>query len=390
MESWELSGTRCTGCPRSRTAGNAGGVALVSRADSFTEGGLTGRPSGGNLPFQKVARHVNRSINGAVSVAPTLSQEEQEQILQTIEMFEVITQANPQDVQSLEILKDAYGRIGKQPESLKIARQLADMYLQLGQLSSAMLEYEGILQKDPDNPEIIAALGDVEERLAKSGQKIPESPTPGNHSANAPRSAMPSAISLDFRTAISDPANLMTTASTTRPDGAAIRAAAIAPEVEQRLKEDGNEALAKFLVQHRLVTEEVVASALERVQKRNKELRPNVIGASLIDEICRRGSMELDTLLGTIIDRAKFAYIPLDYYDVDRSIVKMLPESLTIARLIVPFDIMSRTVMIAMANPLDALGKEAVQQLLDYNVQWHLASPAALAKVLTETYRIEK
>ncbi len=60
----------------------------------------------------------------------------------------------------------------------------------------------------------------------------------------------------------------------------------------------------------------------------------------------------------------------------------MLPESLTIGRLMVPFDIISRTVMIAMANPFDALGKEAVQQLLDYNIQWHLASPQAIFKVL--------
>ena len=50
----------------------------------------------------------------------------------------------------------------------------------------------------------------------------------------------------------------------------------------------------------------------------------------------------------------------------------------------VPFDILSRTVMIATANPFDALGKEAVQQLLDYNVQWHLASPQAIFKVLGE------
>ena len=35
----------------------------------------------------------------------TISQEDQEQIRQTIEMFEVITQANPHDCQSLEILK---------------------------------------------------------------------------------------------------------------------------------------------------------------------------------------------------------------------------------------------------------------------------------------------
>ncbi len=68
----------------------------------------------------------------------------------------------------------------------------------------------------------------------------------------------------------------------------------------------------------------------------------------------------------------------------------MLPESLSIGRLIVPFDIISRTVMVAMVNPLDSLGKEAVQQLLDYSVQWHLAAPQAIFKILGDTYRIEK
>jgi hypothetical protein len=66
----------------------------------------------------------------------------------------------------------------------------------------------------------------------------------------------------------------------------------------------------------------------------------------------------------------------------------MLPEEITLARLIVPFDVMSRTLMVAMANPFDGEGKETVQQLLDYNIQWHLASPAAINKVLTETYRL--
>src|SRR5580704_7945151 len=105
--------------------------------------------------------------------SPTLSSEEQEQILQTIEMFEVITQANPQDCQSMDILKDAYQRVGKQKEALSVARRLGDTYVELGQYSAAMLEYEGILQKDPDNAEVIAALGDVEDKLQKSGQLKP-------------------------------------------------------------------------------------------------------------------------------------------------------------------------------------------------------------------------
>ncbi|HWB61530.1 MAG TPA: hypothetical protein VG733_18755, partial [Chthoniobacteraceae bacterium] len=72
-----------------------------------------------------------------------VSTEEKEQILQTIEMFEVITQTNPDDCQSLEILKEAYWRLGKQKEALAVTRKLADAYMAEGQYSSAMMEYEG-------------------------------------------------------------------------------------------------------------------------------------------------------------------------------------------------------------------------------------------------------
>ncbi|EDY21356.1 General secretory system II protein E domain protein [Chthoniobacter flavus Ellin428] len=339
---------------------------------------------------------------------PTLSSEEQEQILQTIEMFEVITQANPQDCQSMDILKDAYQRVGKQKEALQVARRLADTYVELGQFSAAMLEYEGILQKEPDNGEVIVALGDVEEKLQKSGQLKPPAamampsaqatpsvlqPPPGL-AGGLPSGTIPppSGINLDFRTVSSDGGTLMTTAATMRPEGGhSMRlAGGHGEQLNINMADDGNEALAKFLIQHRLVTEEVVSSALERVQKKNKDLAPNVAATSLVDEISRRGAIEQEALLASIVDRSKFAYIPLEYYDVDRSVVKMLPESLSIGRLIVPFDIISRTVMIAMANPFDSLGKEAVQQLLDYNVQWHLASPQAILKALGDTYRIEK
>jgi len=340
--------------------------------------------------------------------SPTLSSEEQEQILQTIEMFEVITQANPQDCQSLDILKDAYQRVGKQQDALVVARKLADTYVELGQFSAAMLEYEGILQKEPDNAEVMAALGDVEDKLQKSGQLKPPMPGGGLGGTVGPAPMSgggipgpvipplskpgtippPSGINLDFRTISSDGGTLMTTAATLRPDGGSAMRLAGGQELNINMADDGNEALAKFLIQHRLVTEEVVSSALERVQKKNKDVAQNSMATSLVDEICRRGAIEQDVLLAGIVERSKFAYIPLEYYDVDRSIVKMLPESLSIGRLIVPFDIISRTVMIAMANPFDALGKEAVQQLLDYNVQWHLCSPQAIFKVLGDTYRI--
>jgi tetratricopeptide (TPR) repeat protein len=310
------------------------------------------------------------------SSPPTITSEEQEQILQTIEMFEVITQANPKDTQSLEILKEAYQRVGRDEEALKTARQLADVYVEQGQYSAAMLEYEALLQRQPGQPEVVAALAEVEDKLAKSGQLRGV----GGGGQSGP--------DVDFQTA--EPGSLITTEQTLRSSGSGAGNEALASAVAAKLvaKGDGNDALARFLTQNKLAPDEVISSALERVESKNRNLRPNTMAGSLIDEICRRGSVEMDALLCGILDRAKFAYIPLEFYDVDRSVVKMLPEQLTLGRLMVPFDVISRTMMIAVANPFDAPGKEAAQQLLDYNVQWHIAQPQAIYQVLAEVYRL--
>jgi tetratricopeptide (TPR) repeat protein len=309
-----------------------------------------------------------------MSVSPTaLSSEEQEQLQQTIEMFEVIVQASPQDTQSLEILKDAYNRLGR-PEGNEVSRRLADTYRELGQLSQALLEYESILQRDANNMEVIAAIGEVEQQLEKAGKaKV-------STGGGAPAA---SAIKLEFPTG--ELGTLMTTSQTQHANGSA---AAVAKAAIEGGLDASNEALTRFLIQNKLAPEEVVLIAAERIAKKNLQRKPGTLGNSLIDELCRRGNLEPEQLLSGMLDRSKFAYIPLEYYEVDRAIVKMLPEEIVLSRLIVPFDVMSRTLMVAMANPFDGDGKQTVQQMLDYNIQWHLASPAAIQRVLAETYRL--
>jgi tetratricopeptide (TPR) repeat protein len=304
-----------------------------------------------------------------MTTAQSVTNEELDQILQTIEMFEVILQSNAQDCQSMEILKEAYWKLGRQGDALTITRKLADTYYVLGQYSSALLEYEGILQKDPANAEVLAKLGEVEGKLH-----------PVNGKTQEKTAAAESPIAMDFGAIIAEDPTLITTSATIKPESNGI---------ELKLETDGNEALAKFLIQHRLAPEDVVQTSLERVSKINKSAGPQSLAASLIDDVAKSGMVSLDNLLCGILDRSKFAYIPLDCYEVDRHVVKMLPETLTLARLIVPFDLISRTIMIATANPFDAQGKEAVQQLLDYNIQWHVAAPGAIARVLRDAYRLD-
>ena len=116
-----------------------------------------------------------------------------------------------------------------------------------------------------------------------------------------------------------------------------------------------------------------ISHALGRVQQVNRKLDGQALATSLLDELTRTGSYDIDNVLSSLIDATKFGYVPLEYYDIDRSVVRMLPENLTLGRLIVPFDIVSRTMMIALCNPFDAAAKQAVQSSMDYHIQWYLA-----------------
>src|SRR5436190_4310660 len=115
------------------------------------------------------------AFDGDVVLEHTLSEEEHSQIVQTIEMFEAITQTQPDDYQSLEILKEAYSKVGKNEEALKVSRRLAEAYFTVGSYTLAMQECEGILAKEPNAPDILAMLGDIETRLQASGKAIASS-----------------------------------------------------------------------------------------------------------------------------------------------------------------------------------------------------------------------
>src|SRR6266446_6961083 len=94
----------------------------------------------------------------------SLTSNEEAQLAQTIEMFEVITQSQPQDYQSLEILKEAYAKLGRDSDVVNTSKRIAHAYVLMGQLSSAILEYESVLQRYPDDADALVALGEIESK----------------------------------------------------------------------------------------------------------------------------------------------------------------------------------------------------------------------------------
>src|SRR5678815_1389889 len=111
-------------------------------------------------------------------MASTLSQSEEAQLGQTIEMFEVITQSQPNDYQSLEILKEAYSKLGREKDVIGTSKRIAEAYVQMGQFSSAILEYETILQRFPNDPDVQSALKQIESKANNFSEQIAPAEAP--------------------------------------------------------------------------------------------------------------------------------------------------------------------------------------------------------------------
>ena len=291
-------------------------------------------------------------------------------------MFEAITQTQPEDYQSLEILREAYTKIGRHDDALRTSRKLAEAYFNSGSYTPALHQCEIILTRDPNAPEILAMLGEIEQRLQASGQAI---------------------VDKDKSKATSG----LVSSSFTRNDGSLISPTAEGALIDvdptrgkglgriTNLHERGDDHLAKFLIVQQLFGEEEVQAALEAAKNANKDLNGQMMAFSMLEELCKDKPLQLDAVLSALIDRTKFAYVPLEYYETDRQVAPMLPEALTLGRLFLPFDLVSRTMMVACCNPFDATGREAVQQSLDYTVSWYLARPSAIVNALQLVYRLD-
>lgn len=306
-----------------------------------------------------------------------LSAEEYAQILQTIEMFEVIAQSQPDDYQSFDILKEAYMKLGRQAEALQVARKLVTAYINMGLYSNALLECEGVLRFEPDAADVLAIEADLKAKMNQAGAK----PKPAE---TAPIPFDPD--NLDIVPPVPDSNQPHTLIATTSTKGGK---QAKAKDTASALEDDGNEPFVKFMTHHQLVPADVLQIAMDRVRIGNRNLNGQALGASLLDELSKDTVVDLEVLMANLLTATQFAYMPLESYDIDRQVVKMLPENLTLGRLILPFDVISRTVMIALCNPFDGPGKEAVQSQLDYNIQWYLAKPSAIIKVLRDVYRLD-
>lgn len=283
-------------------------------------------------------------------MAITLTPDEEAQLAQTIEMFEVILQSQPNDYQSLEILKEAYSKLGRETDVISASKRIAQAYVQMGQLSSAILEYETILQRVPEDPDVQAALKEIEAR------------------ANS------------FPTEAGTEATPRRTGDTSRISKAAVEQAASASvEVE-----DGRRAMYKLFVEGRVITAADFDLSWPAPSLTGS---PSSVVEPFIQSLSDKAILPVDKSLKLICDKSRFAYLPLGLYDIDIDLARSFPVDSCRRWCVLPFDRISKTILVATANPFNQQALKELSAATNSRLLYYVVPPVELVKNLRKTFR---
>lgn len=280
----------------------------------------------------------------------TLSPEEEAQLQQTIEMFEVIVQSQPNDCQSLEILKEAYSKLGREPDVVNTSKRIAHAYMESGQLSSAILEFETVLQRCPDDADVQAALKQIEDRASNMGGQ-----------AGGVESA----------------------AMTVPPDGAKGAAKRDNASVNGGI-DDGRKLMRKFFVDSKVISAGDFDLCWHNV---DAMMSPTEAVPPFIQVLHEKGILQLDQSLKVLVEKSRTAYLPLEHYDVDIDLLRGFPMATCRRWCVVPFDRMSKAVLVATANPFNQQAAKEIAAATSHRLVWYLSPPSDLLANLRKAFR---
>ncbi|MBC8097763.1 MAG: hypothetical protein H7Y43_18335 [Akkermansiaceae bacterium] len=281
-------------------------------------------------------------------MASTLTQSEEAQLAQTIEMFEVITDSQPHDYQSLEILKEAYSKLGRDKEVIKTAKRIAEAYVEMGQLSSAILEYETILQRCPEDPDVQKALQQIESKANNFSQQLAPSDTDLARSASASAKNSKSADR-------NGPAKI----------------------------EDGRQMFYKHFVESKVIS----AGDFDLCWVAPDAIPKSGVVEPFIQILADKGLLPIEKSLKLLSDKSRIAFLPMDKYDMDIDLARSFPGEICRRWCVLPFDRMSKSILVATANPFNQQAAKELAAATPYRLLWYLTTPTDLVKSLQKTFR---
>jgi hypothetical protein len=136
--------------------------------------------------------------------------------------------------------------------------------------------------------------------------------------------------------------------------------------------------LGELLVERGLITNDQLKHSLE-VQKD----KGGLIGQVLVD----LGYVSEEAIAQAITVQYGFPYLPLENYELDSEIVKIVPKNVAIQYCLIALDKIGSNLTIAMANPLNSQAVEDIALLSGLCVQLFVSTATDIKKAIEKYYK---
>jgi len=135
--------------------------------------------------------------------------------------------------------------------------------------------------------------------------------------------------------------------------------------------------LGEILIKESLITSDQLHQALDH-QKAN--------GGRLGTCLMKLGFITDDEITGVLSRQYGVPSINLKYYEVDASVIKLIPQDTAIRYQIVPLSRVGSTLTIAMTDPTNVFAMDDIKFMTGFNVEPVVASETAIADAITKFY----
>jgi type IV pilus assembly protein PilB len=135
--------------------------------------------------------------------------------------------------------------------------------------------------------------------------------------------------------------------------------------------------LGEILIKESLITSDQLRQALEH-QKAN--------GGRLGTWLMKLGFISDDEITGVLSRQYGVPSINLKFYEVDASVIKLIPQDTAVRYQIVPLSRVGSTLTIAMTDPTNVFAMDDIKFMTGFNVEPVVASETAIAEAISKFY----
>jgi len=114
---------------------------------------------------------------------------------------------------------------------------------------------------------------------------------------------------------------------------------------------------------------------------------PEAISDPFVLVLAQKGIVPVEKALKILSDKSRVGYLPLDKYELDIELARSFPADVCKRWCVLPFDRMSKSILVATANPFNQQAAKELSEATQNRLLWYLTDPGELIKNLRKVFR---